>query len=154
MRDETLQDLSEQFMVIIPLLQRQVFDKVALPDSVPKRLPPACFRVLMLVYEMGSAIVSDISSRLKISRPNMSPLLDKLEKHQMITRRICETDRRNVYIEIAPAGEELCRSCHDQMSQRFKEMLTGLEDQDLSELSHHMAKFKSILIKASGEDRQ
>ncbi|MFS0728007.1 MarR family transcriptional regulator [Paenibacillus sp. 1P07SE] len=153
MRDETLQELSEHFVVIIPLLQRHVFDKLALPETSPKRLPPAAYRVLMLVYELGCATVSDLSSRLQITRSNMSPLLDKLEKHEMIVRKSSETDRRIVIIELAPAGETLCRSCHEQMSQRFKEMLTSLEDEDLTDLSLHMAKLKSILIKASGENR-
>jgi|GEM_PF-2198495 len=153
MRDEKLHELTEHFTVIIPLLQRQIFDKMELPDFAPKRLPPASYRVLMLVDELGSAIVSELSARLIITRSNMTPLLDKLEKHELIKRRPCEQDRRNVFVEIAPAGAALCRYYQEQMAQRFKDMLGGLEDDDLYQLSHHMGRFKSILIKASGETR-
>ncbi|GGG00304.1 MarR family transcriptional regulator [Paenibacillus abyssi] len=147
MRNNIIEELSEHFMIIMPLLQKKIFDSISAEEIPPVRLSPASGRVLILLHELRRAIVSDLSEQLNISRPNMTPLLEKLVRQELVERIPCENDRRNIYIQITPKGDWVCSEFQRVISGKIKDMLSVYDDIDLSELIVHMNKLKSILLK-------
>jgi DNA-binding MarR family transcriptional regulator len=49
----------------------------------------------------------DIAHRMIERTPGITRLIDRLEKKGLVLRRRCETDRRQVYCVLAPAGRRL-----------------------------------------------
>ncbi|MBP1996595.1 MarR family winged helix-turn-helix transcriptional regulator [Paenibacillus eucommiae] len=149
MRNELIEQFSDNFMLLMPLLQRKIFDAVAVEECPPVRLSPMAARLLILLHEVRRCIVSDLSEQLNITRSNISPLLDKLVKKGLVSRHSCENDRRLVFVEITEQGDWLCNEYQRIISNKIKEMVSFLDVTDLSELNVHMDKLKSILIKTS-----
>lgn len=58
--------------------------------SSQRHMPPSHTQVLLLLHENGTLAVSEIGKRLAISRPNMTPLLNKLIQEELIERHYSE----------------------------------------------------------------
>lgn len=147
-RESLLEHFAENFMLLMPLLQRQIFDPIPKCEIPKIHLSGSSMHIIVLLREVRRSIVSELSEKLNISRPNMTPLLDKLEKQGLITRLPCMNDRRSVYVEITEAGDQLCCEYHRVISGRVKDMLNLLDETELTELNVHMSRMKSILIQA------
>ena len=63
--------------------------------SSQRHMPPSHTQVLLLLHENGTLAVSEIGKRLAISRPNMTPLLNKLIQEELIERHYSEKDRQS-----------------------------------------------------------
>ena len=76
-------------------------------DSVERssRMPMSHVQVLSLLYDQGRLSVGDVSRRLGIAKPNVTPVVDKLLESKLVERTRDEQDRRVVYVRILPAGE-------------------------------------------------
>ena len=61
---------------------------------------------IALLNDNGSLSVSEISRRLGIAKPNITPLVDRLIDEGLAERNRDEIDRRVVNIHICPAGQE------------------------------------------------
>ncbi|MBD2845614.1 MarR family transcriptional regulator [Paenibacillus sp. IB182496] len=147
MRAELIDTLAEQFMIMLPLLQKKVFDTIG-AEEVPRiKLTPAACRVLVLLQEHRSATVSVLSEQLNISRPNMTPLVDRLVRLGLAERRVCEHDRRAVDVSITGYGDEVCEQMQRVVSNKFKHMLSEFDNNDLTEMIEHMNKVRTILMK-------
>ncbi|WP_010269099.1 MarR family winged helix-turn-helix transcriptional regulator [Paenibacillus senegalensis] len=146
MKDDDVRLFSEYFMLLIPLMQNKVFSfrKEELPAI---RLSESARRTLALLHEIRCAIVSDLSDELNISRPNMTPLLDKLAEQGLVSRLPCGVDRRQIYVQITAKGDELCREYQQLITSKIKEMIDHLDEEELREMIEHMKRLKSILIK-------
>ncbi|CAM4338800.1 MarR family winged helix-turn-helix transcriptional regulator [Paenibacillus tarimensis] len=147
MRDELIEELSQQFMVLMPLLHKKIFDRIPEEDLPALHLTPANGRLLIILNEMRRATVSDLSQQISISRPNMTPLIDKLVQEGLACRKPCTQDRRVTYIEITPKGDQICGIFHRVIAGRVKDMLSGLEEEDLNDMIVHMNRMKEILLK-------
>lgn len=147
MKDCDVDQFSENFMLLIPLMQNKIFSLSK--DEMPKvRLSESGRRTLVLLHEVRRAIVSDLSDELNISRPNMTPLLDKLVQQGLVCRQSCEEDRRHVFVEITSEGDQVCEEYQQVITSKIKDMISFLNEDDLRELNEHMNKLKSILIKS------
>lgn len=146
MNEDDVRQFSENFMLLMPLMQNRVFSfrKEELPAI---HLSDSGRRTLTLLYEIRSAIVSDLSEELNISRPNMTPLLDKLVQLGLVSRRSCEVDRRQIFVQITDKGDELCRQYQQLITSKINELLGHLDTEEMKEMNEHMNRLKSILIK-------
>ncbi|MDF2658710.1 MAG: marR5 [Paenibacillus sp.] len=147
-RELLLEHFVENFMLLMPLLKRKIFDPLPKCDMPQIQLSGSSVHIIVLLREVRRSIVSELSEKLNISRPNMTPLLDRLEKQGLITRLPCLNDRRSVYVEITEAGDQVCAEYHRIISDRIKSMLNLLDENELMELNEHMSRMKSILIQA------
>lgn len=83
-------------------------------------------KVLMLLGLHGSAPVSALASRMNVSPPNVTGILDRLEQHALVRRtndthdrrvvRVVLTDEgRQILVELQHAGEDRLYSSISQM---------------------------------------
>lgn len=85
-----------------------------------------------MLYELRSATVSKISKQLNISRPNMTPLLDKLKQIGLAKWMTRKDDRRVIQIDITSESK-----------------ITILDATDLIELEDSLFRLKTILLKTN-----
>lgn len=75
----------------------------------------------------------DIAHRMIERTPGITRLIDRLEKKGLVVRRRCETDRRQVYCVLAPAGSRLL-SRMDAPVANMDALLSPLSNSDVSTL--------------------
>ncbi len=146
MNAEIMETISESFVTVVPLLKKKLFRTFPI-DNMPFQLSRSNLEVLFALYEARTATVSELCNQMRISRPNMTPLVDKLVLHELVDRRSGAEDRRVIQIRITAAGDQLCKEMHERLMNQIKSKLNSLEHADLIELQKCMISLKSIALK-------
>ena len=89
---------------VLPLIKKRLLHM----DMVQKEhgTPLSHVQVLAMLQDAGTMSVSEISRRLGIAKPNITPLVDRLYEAGYVDRQHDENDRRVVNIVLLPAGAE------------------------------------------------
>ncbi len=138
-------DISENILGLFPIVKKKFFTFGTL--DIPLHLSPNNFQVLMLLREVRLSTVSDLSKQLNVSRPNMTPLLDKLVEHGLADRQSCDSDRRVVNVAITQEGDAFCEQVFNTFSGKIQERLVLLSEEDLLHLSETLNELKQIFLK-------
>lgn len=93
---------------------------------------------LLNVYYPKSLNLKDIREKLIVRKPDMSRLIDRLEKKEFIERKICETNRRMVDVRITHLGRQIFKSsniaCKKSVGNFFEDYLEEEEARQLFKL--------------------
>lgn len=76
----------------------------------------------------------EIAARLLERNPGITRLIDKLEAKKLVARARCETDRRQVFCTITPAGAELVKALDEPARQQNRKMFRGLTERQIGTL--------------------
>lgn len=77
---------------------------------------------------------SDIGCQLLDRTPDVTRMLDRLEKRGLITRQRCEEDRRVVYVHLSKKGRILTEILRTQVSELKRRILSGLDCDEVEQL--------------------
>lgn len=143
MDEKSLGKLSKDFFELIMQLHKDVVK----PDDLMKGLniPPSHGKVIFYLAHKGPSSVSTIAKDLCISRPNMTPIIDKLLETGYVNRYEDPNDRRVLRIEITEKAHTAFRMKRDLMMDLLKDKLSTLNDEDLKSLDIAMSEFSRIL---------
>src|SRR5690348_9938902 len=70
-------------------------------------LNPTEFGILELLYHQGPLPLQQIGEKILISSGNITYAVDKLEQKQLLVRKPSAHDRRVIFAELTPQGQEL-----------------------------------------------
>ena len=99
-------------------------------------------RILRGAGEEGSTC-SGISERLLAYDPDVTRLLDRLEKVQLVQRSRSTTDRRVVMTIITPAGLELLATLDQPVETLLKQQFKGIARERLRQLITDLEEIRS-----------
>ncbi len=85
------------------------------------------FRVLSLLAD-GSSASSALASRLAVSPPSMTAVIDGLSARGLVERRPDPDDRRRLTLLLTPAGRKTLRAAEAAVDARLVEVGRFLED--------------------------
>ena len=145
MNVDNLEQAITNLFALFPLIQK----KFMKPENIRDRhdLSPSHFQILILLKENGMLPVSEIAKRLIISRPNMTPLIDKLINEGMVKRIPSEADRRVIHIDLTENGRNFLENCQKTMTGYLKERFSCLSDEDLIQLAQSLENIKKVFLK-------
>lgn len=86
-------------------------------------MPLSHIRILLLL-QRNDLTISQLSRRLGIAKPNITPLVNALRDQHLVERQHRADDRRVVYVHLLPAGEEKLA----QVRQNVNEQLASWPD--------------------------
>jgi DNA-binding MarR family transcriptional regulator len=92
-----------------------------------KGIEPQQHQLLLAIKglpEGARPTVSTLADRLCLRHHSTVELLDRLEKHGAVARRQGDEDRREVFVELSPRGEELLRQLSSEIWQELR--VTGV----------------------------
>ncbi len=125
-----------------PGLSAQIcFDLYAASRAVTAAYRPALdklgltypqYLVMIVLWERGSCTVRDLAEALQLDHGTLTPLLRRMEKRELVTRRRSEVDERYVEVELTGHGDEL-RAHANRLHCDMKEAM-GLGDDGLAAL--------------------
>lgn len=142
MDNHQLYDVSEKLMQFVLHLNRHLFQ----PEEIFKGLdvPPSHVKVIFYLSKVGPSSVSQIAKDLKISKPNMTPIIDKLINLELVNRYIDPKDRRVIRIEITDKARELFKSHKESMKCRISSKLSSLDENDIETVDECLEKLYNI----------
>lgn len=146
MKTDLSDSISESFVTVVPLLHQKLLRTLPL-DQMTLNLSPTSFYLLRSLYEKRKATITELCNHMRVSRPNMTPLVDKLERHQLARRQPAAEDRRVVEIEITAEGDRYCREMRRKIVTHIHSKLDSLDAEDLAKLEQCLDTLKSIALK-------
>lgn len=103
------------------------------PYLKPLGLTYTQYIVLMVLWEKESVTVGQLGETLCLDAGTLTPLLKRLEKAGLVTRRRSEEDERVTVISITPEGDRLKEVCKD-IPMKMSSKDSALTDEDAKEL--------------------
>jgi len=116
------------------------------PEFVEIDLTMPRAKVLYLLGVLGELHMSELSTRLGVSLPTISGLVDRLVEAGLASRRDDPADRRQVIVAITPAGVALLDRFRDLSAHQMRQLLEVLDDADLE----HVQSFLGVLERGIG----
>ena len=133
---EMIDSVAQNMFYALPLIKKRLLHM----DIVQKEhgTPLSHVQVLAMLQDVGMMSVSEISRRLGIAKPNITPLVDRLFEAGYVDRQHDENDRRVVNIVILPAGASIRATISRQIQ-------TQAEDLSLSEFRELHDSLESVV---------
>ena len=135
--------LTQNIFHALPLIKKRLLHM----DLVQREhgIPLSHVQVLAMLQDMGTMSVSEISRRLGIAKPNITPLVDRLFEAGYVDRQHDENDRRVVNIVLLPAGEEKLSAIRATISSQIMVQVEDLSHSEFRDLTESMSSIVRIL---------
>jgi DNA-binding MarR family transcriptional regulator len=130
-------ELSEQLASIGQLLLRVSWleQRRFAQDLSGLNLTPPQFFILRSILTRGAhPTMSDLALDTLQHCATVTGVVDRLEKMGLVTRQRAAEDRRQVLVELTPAGADLLAQIRASREQRLRETLLRLSEQEATEL--------------------
>jgi len=104
----------------------------------PYNLSPTQFNALRILRGAGQSGLpcSEVGERMINHDPDITRLMDRLEKRGLVQRRRDQKDRRVITARILPAGLDLLRTIDQPLEEFHRRMMSNMGEQKLKSLLH------------------
>ena len=110
-------------------------------------------RVLFEISKTDCCTANQLCSLLDIDRSYMSRMISKFEEQGILTRRVSDTDSRNMYIKLTEKGQKIFRQLNDSSNQQIEKLIENLSEEECEKLIASMRVVKKCFSSASKEIR-
>lgn len=138
-----IESISQNIFTVLPLLRKRLLHMDVIHGE--HGIPLSHIQVLSMLNETGSMSVSEISHRLGIAKPNITPLVDRLIEEKLVDRIRDTQDRRVVNVVILDAGREKLVSIQSSIGDQVQEWAQNLSSSDFRELGDALSSLTRIL---------
>ena len=114
-------------------------------ESKQMGLTSAQSHVLRTLYYMGPLSSVDLSRNLYVTASNMTGLIDRLEKKELVDRIRKEGDRRVTLITLTPSGLSVAQSLPDPLETKLIAGLGHMPAEQVSQLNESMEHILSLI---------
>lgn len=108
------------------------------------KMPLAQYHILSLLAENNSMRMGEISQLMAISRPNLTPLVDKLVTMNYVQRIADGHDRRVTYITITEEGAAALNNERKLITESVSRFTDKLSDEDCARLANALDTLNDI----------
>ncbi len=107
-------------------------------------LTSAQYNALRILREAGRTgiICSEVGERLMNEEPDVTRLLDRMEKRGWVLRKRGEKDRRSVLVRIMPEGRKLAGRLEGPVNRLYRDLLSTLTPRDLRQIVRILGKLR------------
>jgi MarR family multiple antibiotic resistance transcriptional regulator len=142
-KNELLDGIVDNLLLFFPFFYRKLL-KVA---HAKTRTNPINMelRALFILNDAGQMQSSEMGRKLGISKPNVTPLVDKLISQGYVTRLPDFRDRRVVNISITDKGKRFVNNKRRLLANNIKDNLSSLKPKELEALYSSLVTFKDII---------
>ncbi|WP_209846864.1 MarR family winged helix-turn-helix transcriptional regulator [Paenibacillus sediminis] len=121
--------LSLHLMIVLSRAYNSVTD-VTNRNIHSYNLNPTEFGVLDLLYHKGDQPLQKIGEKVLISSGNITYVVDKLQKKNLVQRRACEEDRRVIYAELTEQGRKFFEEIFPQHELAIQRAVSALNEEE------------------------
>lgn len=88
-----------------------------------KQLTSRQLTCIECINEMKNPSLSELAEKMKIAKPSISVMIDRLEKNEFIYKVISDSDRRSAHIHLTVKGQKAAM-LHNEIHAKIAELLT------------------------------
>ena len=141
--DETIvASISGNVVEALPVLPKKLLAINALVRE--NQIPFSHIQILVMVQQETLSI-SELSKRLAIAKPNITPLVDELCSMGYVERVRDEQDRRVVRVRLKEAGAEKLKALEASVHARAYKWVASLSRSEAKELNNALASILRIM---------
>ncbi|MCR1934155.1 MarR family winged helix-turn-helix transcriptional regulator [Clostridium tepidum] len=145
MQNIELNEISQDLYDLLLNLHKKLLNPDELKRNFP--LPPSHGKVIIYLKHNGNSSISKIAKDLLISKPNMTPIIDKLISENMVIRYTDPKDRRIIRVELTEKGTAFIKDQENLIKSSLTEKISNLPIDDLKYLSDHIVHLNDIILK-------
>jgi len=149
MDNKNLELLIDNILYVLPLINKKLMKPIV--NLLKEEIPPYHFQVLQILLEQGTSTVSEIANILCVSRPNMTPLIDKLIKDGLVSRSSDAKDRRIINISITEEGRKLGLENVQLFKNKLRSKISLLPEEDIKCFLESLENVKNIINKLESQ---
>lgn len=138
-----IESIAQNIFNVMPLLRKRLLHMDVIQSE--HGIPLSHVQVLSMLNETGSMSVSEISHRLGIAKPNITPLVDRLIEEKLVDRIRDTQDRRVVNVVILEAGREKLAAIRATIGEQVQEWAQSISAADFRELADALSSLTRIL---------
>ncbi|WP_405098956.1 MarR family winged helix-turn-helix transcriptional regulator [Oceanobacillus sp. FSL H7-0719] len=123
------ENLSLKAFVVI-MKASKTLEELVKKDIADHGMKTSDFAILEALYHKGRQTIKQISEAVLINTGSITYVIDKLEKNGYLQRIHCTEDRRVVYIEITPKGNDVMNEIFPKHQKMIEELFTDITDEN------------------------
>lgn len=105
------------------------------------------FETLELLYHKGEQTIQDIGKKVLLTSGSMTYVVGQLKKKELVSRKLCETDRRVTYVKISESGSSLMKEIFPMHRQRITEIFSSLTTEEIIDLTDKLKRISKSIKK-------
>jgi len=117
-----------------------IVQKVMAPHFAKFELTPPQFQLLTIVNQLWKPTQRQLARELYVSFPNVTVMLDRLEKTGVILRSQNMDDKRAKFIELSKLGRSLLKKIWKVHQKQLYLVMVGLTEKEQKVLTHYLNK--------------
>lgn len=90
--------------------------------------------ILQALAQTGPMTVGQLAARINLSQATVTPILDRLERKQLVQRSRGVTDKRKVFISLTPGGRHTLAAAPALLQEHFVSAFNQLPDSEQVEI--------------------
>ena len=146
MKKQEFEKMVDNLLIYYPLFYRKI--KTSITEEYSKYgKTEGYYQILGTLMSFDKLSISEIGRMIYISKPNMTPLIDKLVKEGMVKRIRSNIDRRIINIEITNEGKKFLLEARNAVEQNIKENLSNLDEGEIETLNESLENIKKLVLK-------
>lgn len=110
-------------------------------------VPQSYIRVLFILKRFKEKTMSEMARFMSVSKPNLTPVIDRLILDGYVERKPGQKDRRKLLISLTDEGLKYLEQVEIKIKDYTASKLEGLSIEDLEELNDSSKKITEILRK-------
>lgn len=128
--------MSSALVEMLPLLPK----RLVRTDSIVRKhgMPFSQIQILVMLAQ-GPMSIGDVSGKLSIAKPNITPLVDNLRKHGLVERVRDAEDQRIVNVCLLPEGEAKLQLILDDVKEQIVAWPGEYSRSEMKELNNALA---------------
>ena len=128
---DLVSSMAQRLVETLPLFPKRF---LRVDELVRKHRMPFSHLQILIMLEESDLSIGQISARLGIAKPNITPLVDSLCEGGLTARVRNERDRRVVNVHLLEKGEECLQSLRETVKEQILALPGGLSRSEAKEL--------------------
>ncbi|MGN0778072.1 MAG: MarR family winged helix-turn-helix transcriptional regulator [Aristaeellaceae bacterium] len=139
---DLVSSLAANLMEVLPLFPKRMvrMDVIARETGMP-----LSHMQILVMLRNGPVSIGELSGKLNIAKPNITPLVDTLRDQGLVERVRDEHDRRMVNVCMLPAGQEKLVEIEQSIAEQVKGWPEGYSRSEIKELNSALASIIRIV---------
>ncbi|MCH8559606.1 MarR family winged helix-turn-helix transcriptional regulator [Nesterenkonia sp. LB17] len=133
------------------LFVRRRFNALQLARQIDSEIEPASYSVLATLQQMGPQRMTAIARHLGIGKPTLSRQLSTLEHRGFVEKATDPADGRAQMVSLTEEGRARLESAQGDRAERYLQMLTPWQEQEIETLSKLLAKLNKAYTEFDAE---
>ena len=129
----------------IAQLMPNIIRGVQLDFFVKRRVPQTQLLMLLAIRAFGHPCMGRLAQSLHVSMPTATGIANRLVRAGYLRRTLGHTDRRQVFVQLTPRGEQFIRDFQSVIRRRWEDVLRSLNAGELAAFYQVVTKLSASL---------